>query len=81
MHMGDLAYQYLTYGTQGDPVPQFSDWLGHPSTIDNIWSMGNPPLAYVVEQSIPDLVIPSTSYVAKPPKPLDSSEHILTVVP
>lgn len=81
MHMGDLAYQYLTYETQGDPAPQFSDWFGHPSTIDNTWSMDNPPLAHVVEQSIPDLVMPSTPYVAKPPKSLGSFERILTVVP
>jgi len=78
--MGDPAYNYLNNVMQGDPAPNYSDWLGYSVVHDNTWTMGNPPLDYTTEQSAPDFTMPSPSYVAKPSKLLGSFDRILTGV-
>lgn len=78
--MGGPAYDYLNYGMQGDPGPNYSDWLGYPVVQDDTWVMGDPSLDYFAEQSAPDFTMPSPSYVTKPSRLLGLFDRILTGV-
>ena len=69
--MGDLVYNYLTHEMQGNIVPHFSDWLGYPLPLSNTWSAGSSPPDFVSEQSTPDFMMPSPSYVTRPLISLD----------
>jgi len=68
--MGDLVYDYLTLGTQGDFVPYFYSWLDYPSLIGRTSGVYSPPLDYGSEQHTPGFPVPSSLYVAEPPRPL-----------
>ena len=67
--MGDLAYNYLAHQLQGDFIPHFPDWLGHPSPIDGTPDTSNTLLGYAQKQPAPDFMLPPPFYVAKPSKP------------
>jgi len=78
--MGGPTYDHLNYGMQGEPTPDYSDWLGYSVVQDTTWAMYNPSLDYFAEQSAPDFTIASPLYVAKPSRLLGSFDRILTGV-
>lgn len=72
--MGNLAYDNLNNGMQGDPTTCFPDWLGYPLNHDDTWNTNGPSVDYVAEQPTQDFMMPSPSYVAKPSALLDPFE-------